>query len=195
MAQDIKKLFEQEPEMVTRKLAKGHQSRFESKLEFEFPQNKIIERSRNNWMKIAASILILLSLSVAGYKYFNAEVQPQIVQTEDTSEKKINSMGDLSPDLKKIEDYYLANINYRISKIKVTDENRDLLAAYYSQLSVLQQEYAELNLQLNTDEISEKTLDALIDNLQMRLLLLKQLKKKLNEIDNLNLKENEDNQA
>ena len=190
MAQDIKKLFEQEPEMATKKLPKGHQNRFKNRLEYEFPK----EKNQFSWMKIAASILVLLRLSIAVYKLFYVEVSTEIAQ-EDAPEKKINSMGDLSPDLKKIEDYYLANINYRISKIKITDENRDLLAAYFSQLSVLQQDYADLNLQLDSDEISEETIDALIENLQMRLQLLKQLKKKLNEIDNLNRQENEDNQA
>ena len=87
------------------------------------------------------------------------------------------------------------HINYQIAKIKITDENKDLLELYLSQLSVLNQEYEDLNLQLNTDEISENTIEALIENLQLRLQLLKQLKKKLEIIENLNSKENESKQA
>jgi hypothetical protein len=90
----------------------------------------------------------------------------------------------------------LANINYQISKIKITDENNDLLEVYFSQLGELQKEYDELNTKLDiNDSVKEDTIDKLIENLQMRLLLLKQLKKKLNTIENLNLKQNENIQA
>ena len=104
-------------------------------------------------------------------------------------------MADISPNLKKVEDFYLSRINYQLAKIRITDENRDLLELYLSQLSVLQQEYENLNLQLNSDEISEDTIEALIENLQLRLQLLKQLKKKLEIIENLNSQENENKQA
>ena len=44
-------------------------------------------------------------------------------------------------------------------------------------------------------EISEETINALIENLQMRLKLMYQLKAQLKKIDNLNTKENESNKA
>ena len=66
---------------------------------------------------------------------------------------------------------------------------------YLSELSVLQQEYETLNTQLNVAKISEKTINALIENLQLRLALLHQLKKKLENIENLKSKENESKQV
>ena len=44
-------------------------------------------------------------------------------------------------------------------------------------------------------EINEDTIEALIENLQLRLQLLKQLKKKLEIIENLNSQENESKQV
>ena len=40
MGQDIKKLFDEAPEMVSRELPKDHKSRFEDRLEEEFPKQK-----------------------------------------------------------------------------------------------------------------------------------------------------------
>ncbi len=177
---------------MMRELPNNHRDIFEQRL-----QEELHQKNNNNYtfMKIAASVLILLSVGFTGYQFFKPEVPQEIVKTEEVSKNKINSMADVSPNLKKVEDYYLTQINYQIAKIKITDENKDLLELYLSQLSVLQQEYEDLNLQLNTDEISEDTIEALIENLQLRLQLLKQLKKKLEIIENLNSKENESKQA
>jgi len=177
---------------MMRELPNNHRDLFEQRLKKELHQKS---KSYYTFMKVAASILMLVSLGFAGYQFFNTDIPQEIVQTEEKSSNKINSLADISPDLKKVEDYYLIQINYQIAKIKITDENKDLLELYLLQLSVLQQEYEDLNLLLNTDEISEDTIEALIENLQLRLQLLKQLKKKLEIIENLNSKENESKQA
>ena len=177
---------------MMRELPKDHRELFEQRL-----QNELHRKTENNYgfMKMAASILLLLSLGFAGYQFFKPDVPQAIVKTEEASDNKINSMADISPNLKKVEDFYLSRINYQLAKIRITDENRDLLELYLSQLSVLQQEYGELNLKLNASEISENTIEALIENLQLRLQLLKQLKKKLEIIENLNSRENESKQT
>ena len=82
-----------------------------------------------------------------------------------------------------------------MAKITITDENRELLEVYLSQLSDLQKEYNNLNAQLNINEISEETINALIENLQLRLQLLRQLKKKLEIIDNYKREEDETKQV
>ena len=185
MGQDIKKMLEQDSELTTYKLSEGHQGRFENLLDKELPH----KRNQFSFLRIAASFLVLVSVGIFSYQYINNITPQEIVKTP---EKKINSIADVSPDLKKVEDYYLAKINYQISKIKITDENEDLLEVYFSQLGDLQKEYKELNAKLKVEEpVDEVTIDKLIENLQMRLLLLKQLKKKLNKIENLSLKQSE----
>ena len=104
-------------------------------------------------------------------------------------------MADISPDLKKVEDYYITQINYQLAKITITDENRDLFEVYLSQLSKLQKEYKKLNTQLNINDINEGIINGLIENLQLRLQLMKQLKKKLEIIENIKNEKNESKQV
>ena len=171
-----------------RALPKGHRFKFEQLLQKEMHQ-----KSNNNFyfLRIAATVLIFISLSITGYHFFSTTGSQDVVFTKDKPSSKINSMADISPDLKKVEDYYITQINYQLAKITITDKNRDLLEVYLSKLSDLQKEYNDLNTQLSITDINEKMIDALIENLQLRLQLLRQLKKKLELIENIKLKENE----
>ena len=99
-----------------------------------------------------------------------------------TAVKSNISLGDLSPDLKKLEQYYVANINLELAQLQVSKENRDLVDGYMSRLSELNDEYQRLNNELNQMGPNEQTVAALIKNLQLRLQLLQKLKEKLNEI-------------
>ncbi|MCF6280248.1 MAG: hypothetical protein L3J14_07865 [Flavobacteriaceae bacterium] len=183
MAQNIKDLLKNESEVTKNKLPEGHKMRFENRLDNEFPKKK----NQFSFLRIAASFLILMSLAYAGFNYLNDD-KNDIVKTEET---KVKSLANVSPELKKVEEFYLAQISYQISKIKISTENKDLLAIYLSQLSMLQQEYKELNLELNTDVVSEVTIGKLIENLQLRLQLLRELKKKLKLIEDLKTEQNE----
>ena len=91
-------------------------------------------------------------------------------------------MGDLSPDLKKIENYYVANINLELSRLEVSDENRGLVDDFMSRLSELDKEYQRLNTELNEIGPNDQTINALIKNLQLRLQLLQKLKLKLDQL-------------
>lgn len=190
MKVDIREILRKEKTM--QELPKNHRELFEQRLKKELPKKSNVNFK---FLKIAASILLLLSLALVGYQLSKTNSSQKMVQIDATIDKKINSMADISPDLKKVEDYYLTNINYQIAKIKITDQNKDLLEIYLLQLSVLQQEYKELNTNLISKEVSDETLDALIENLQLRLQLLRQLKKKLEKIETIKLQENESKKA
>ena len=185
MAQDIRDLLKGEnPEKA--KLSKGHKSRFEAMLDKEMPQ----EKNSFSWLKIAAIALVLLSVSFFGYQYlsdFTGDINtPNTNPIVEVDTKKNDtpsqiSLGDLSPDLKKVEDYYRTGINLQLASLKVDPENKDLVDGYMSQLSILDKEYKKLNLELNKEGPTEATITALIDNLKLRLELLFKLKNKLNE--------------
>ena len=179
-------------EKVMKTLPEDHRNNFERLLHKE-----LHKKQKNDYifLKIAAAVLIIFSLGVIGNQIFNSDTSLDFVQTEDDSDKNIKSMADISPDLKRAEDFYLTRINYQISKIMITDENKDLLEVYLSELSDLQQEYNNLKIQLSTEEINEEVINGLIENLQLRLQLLQQLKKKLNIIENLKIQQNENNQV
>ncbi|MEN8125524.1 MAG: hypothetical protein ABFR32_10380 [Bacteroidota bacterium] len=177
-------------EKVMKTLPKDHRDSFEQLLQKELHQKK-----NYTFLKIAAAVLIIFSLGIAGNQFFKPAESQGYTQTEEVANEKVKSMADISPELKRVEDFYLTRINYQISKITITEENKDLLEVYLSELSDLQQEYNKLKTQLNADKISEEVIEGLIENLQLRLQLLRQLKKKLDIIENLKIQENENDQV
>ena len=186
MAQDIRKLFEEErtKDFTKDKMSSGHEARFLEKLDKELP----IKKSKNwIWLQVAASIVFLIALGYSGLKYFENPIEPvKVVDTNTNKETPTKSLGDISPDLKKVEDYYLANINLELSKVKLTPENKELIDGYISRLEELNKEYDRLSLELSETGANELTVNALITNLKFRLNLMYRLKEKLSEINNEN---------
>ena len=183
--QDIRKLFENENKLTKLKMPEGHESRFLDKLNEELPEQK--EKSSSfGFMRIAASIVVLIGLSFGAYKvFYTPPVEPQeVVTTSNTEEDtKVKSLGDISPDLKKVEDYYLANINLELSKVKLTPENKELFDGYVLKLEELNKEYDRLSVELTKHGPNELTVSALIDNLKLRLNLLYRLKEQLQDLN------------
>lgn len=182
MGQDLRELFKKEREERQFELKKGHESRFSEKLDNVLQKKK---RPGFNLLKIAASFLILMSIGLLVYQqYGTTEKVPAIVvdKNQTDSENKDFSFGDLSPDLKKVENYYVANINIELSQLEVSKENKDLVDSFMDRLVELNLEYKNLNLELNELGPNDQTITALIENLQLRLQLLQKLKKKLNQL-------------
>ena len=180
MAQDIRKLFENEPKVFKDKMPKGHEAKFLKKLEEELPVKS--NKSIFSFLNIAASIVLLIGFSYGAYQFMGSseiEIPPQ----ETVSRK---SLGDISPQFKKVEDYYLANINLELSKMKVTPESKELFDGYLARLEELNKEYQRLEEELTQSGPNEQTVNALIDNLKLRLNLLYRLKKKLSELNESN---------
>ena len=180
MSQDLRKLFEEERERRF-KMKDGHEERFEALLDKSFPKRK--KNSFQIW-SIAASILILLGAAI----YFLTLPGPEIpenttIVNQNNQEQSAGeiSLGDLSPDLRQLENYYLANINLELSQLQVSSENKLLVDNYMEQLAELNTEYSALIKELNNVGPNDQTITALIQNLQLRLELLYKLKDKLNE--------------
>lgn len=183
MAQDIRELFKND-KVAHEKMPENHQTRFLEKLEDALPQKPV--KSKFNWMQIAASVVVLLGMSFGVYKYFQPPItvssEGEIVEEkQDAIETK--SLGDVSPGLKKVEDYYLASINLELSKIKPTPETKDLFDGYLSQLKELDEEYQRLSQDLTESGPTELTVNALIDNLKLRLNLLYRLRSQLEQLN------------
>lgn len=191
MGQDIREMFRNEEPARREGLPKGHEKRFLERLDEELPK----EEKSTGWsqfLKIAAVIAVILA---AGLFYFSRnsseEIGTQIVDTEEPVEKtseetiKTNSdyrLSDVSPEFKKVEDYYMASLNIQLAKIDLTPENKALVDSFMAKLETLDQEYISLNTEIEESGINEETVEAMIANLQLRLDLLKKLKDKLNEL-------------
>jgi len=185
MPKDLREMLQNEP-VHTDGLSKNHRRKFENKLQKEMHSGKV---KRFQLLKIAASFLIIISLGSSVFYFSNNEVgnKPNVA--------KIESLGSISPELKKIENYYLASIQTEISTIEETSENKELLNGYFEKLGELTKEYKILTEELNSEGLNEKSINALIENLQLRLKLLYQLKEQLNELKNNNITENENKQV
>ncbi len=187
MAQDIRDMFKDNEPWTKEKLSKGHQKRFEEKLDVALP----IQKSGNNFsfLKIAAVLIVVLGV---GALFFNRDAvvktDTPIVVSPETSDDinelpvKEFQLSEVSPDFKKLENYYLAGINMELAKLEVNPNNKALIDSFMGKMSELNKEYKRLNAEFNEAGPSEQTIEAMVENLQFRLDLLYKLKNKLNEI-------------
>jgi len=184
MAQDLRELFEQKRKEENFEMKKGHKNRFMQRLDEEMPVEQ--KGSSMQWLRIAASIVVLLG--VGAFFFFNTDKDlpengVKVVDRKNLKDNKQNiSLGDLSPDLQKLETYYLANINLELASLEVSEENKDLVEGYMEQLSELSAEYNQLIKELNEIGPNDQTIEALIKNFQLQLTLIQKLKTKLNQL-------------
>ena len=180
MAQDLRKLFSQDQEQQKLSMPTGHEQRFRERLDEELPQNKPWYRSP--WA-VAASIVV--AVGVASFFLLKEAATDQIpttvVDREEATGLPQITLGDLSPDLKKVEDYYVSNINLELAQLDLSGEAKSVADGFITQLGALDAEYKRLNNELNTLGPNDQTIEALVRNLQLRLQLLYKLKETLEE--------------
>ena len=163
---NIKKIITSDIEKAI-ELPKNHRKRFKKRL-----QNELHTKKRNYYfLKIAAIFLLLFGIGYIGFQ----KIKPNQVEKQYT-------LASLSPELEKIENYYTNAITYELSQMAIGDENQPIFKKYFQKIEELTIQYKKQSAQLNIDTINEKTINALIDNLQLRLQLLLQLKEQLQTI-------------
>lgn len=178
MGQDLRELFKTE-RARKHKLKEGHEARFTERLEEAFPQPK---KSRYTFFGIAASIMVLVGLGTLFFFDRDTEEPIKTVVIQQNSESQGISLGDVSPDLKRVEAYYVNSINLELASLEMSPDNKVVVDDFMSRLSELNMEYRSLNNELNEVGPNEQTIGALIKNLQLRLQLLLKLKEKLHQL-------------
>lgn len=204
MAQDIRKMF-QEDTTLPSKPPKGHQKRFEARLEEALPQENKKDSGRMFYfLRIAAVLVVVLGISffflnregeIGGEQLTDSPVETETESAEEIPVTKEYQLSDVSPEFKKIEDYYLASLNMELAKLDVNDSNKELIDSFMTQLAGLDREYQKLNAEINETGLTEGTIEAMVSNLQLRLDLLYKLKNKINDINQSKIKENENHRA
>lgn len=183
MTKDIKELLNNDSEEQIQRLPKGHRERFADLLEKELPKKK--EKKSFMLWKVAAAIVVIFGVGMGVFmnnKDVSEDTVVDVQQKKENSEDSKITLGDISPDLKKVEQYYVANINLELADIDLTAANKKLLDGYMNRLSELNDAYNELTVELNKVGPNSQTIDALINNLQLRLQLLYRLKEKIKEL-------------
>jgi len=194
MAQDLRDLFKGQDQNSDIKLSNDHQLRFEERLEKALPLDErpvvSIEKKtdRTLWMKIAAVLIIALGVlwfvkdDKDGNNKDGLTGTDAISTSKEVIEDRPVLLSDISPDFKKVEDYYMGNIKLELARLDSTDDNKELIDSFMKQLAKLDAEYELLNSEIIEGGVSEETVMAMIDNLKLRLELLFKLKSKLKEL-------------
>ncbi len=181
MSKDIREIMKNYKNQEV-SLSANHRNKFQDRLMQEVHQKP---KKRNyKWLQVAASVVLIVSLSIG---YFSSET----TEIEPAKNTKEITLGNLSPEFKSIEDYYTNSINYEISNLSVNDNNKEILDGYLARISELTKEYKSLTQELNTKGVNDEIINALINNLQLRLQLLQRLKKQLKNLKTLNATQNE----
>tara|TARA_R110002050_G_scaffold298901_1_gene463093 strand:- start:33360 stop:33956 length:597 start_codon:yes stop_codon:yes gene_type:complete len=182
MSQDLRDMFKNSNTEIVQSMKDGHEQRFIKRMEVELP---VAKGPSLPWFKIAASIIMLTGLGAyILMNWNNTEPLETIIVEKNNSatEERGISLGDLSPDLKKVENYYMVNINLELSQLNISDRNKALVDSFMERLEELNVEYKKLNIELNEIGPNDLTITALIKNLQLRLQLLHKLRDKLQEL-------------
>lgn len=185
MAQDIRELLKNDSGKQRESMPAGHREDFKNLLDQELPQTG--NGISVFWLRIAAGFFLLLAAGTFVF-YQQEGNMPEgsdgFVSTPTQQEESVKeiTLGDLSPDLSKIEQYYTANINMELASLEMNDETSQIVEGYMNRLAELNDEYKRLTEELNEIGPNQQTVDALIDNLQLRLDLLYRLKDQLKEL-------------
>lgn len=177
MARDLRQMLKEDAKLQKGGMPQGHEERFLNKLEASLP---LESKRRNSWWAIAATIVIFIGLGAWVFRYQSSS--NVVESTNGTIATQTKTLGDVSPELKMVEDYYLASINLELSKVKFSPENKELLDGYLERLEELNNEYKKLSEELTKNGPNELTVNALIDNLKFRLNLLYRLRDQLQNL-------------
>ena len=158
---------------MLRELPKDHRSLFEQRLKKDLHANT---NSPKRYLMIAASVIVLFSL---GYMITNVQQSPR--QTLEPVSAKV-SLQEFSPELKKVETYYLTAISFEMANLEVTEKNKMILDTYFRKMNAMTNEYQLQSDRLDINTVDEELINNLIDNLQMRLQLMIELKKELKKL-------------
>lgn len=204
MGRDLRELLQTNLKDASKTdLSENHELRFLDKLNAAYPDDIAIadeseklsvnsirnfsfgsKKDFKKWLSIAASLTVSAGLGI----YFVSQTQElqqqnkSIVHIEKQS-TYTPSLADVSPEFKQIEEGYLTTINVGLSELKVNDSNRGIVRGGIEQLKDLKQEYQFILGNLKSETASPQTIKVLIENLEMQLLLLKQLKQKVKNIN------------
>ena len=190
MAQDIRELMKNNSDSKE-SLREGHTRRFENLLEERLPKQEQKASAKGGiylWMKIAAVLIVAGGIVFMVYNNAFAKAGDQHLVQVETSKKQSAEpevlLSAISPEFKRVEDYYLASVNIEIARLEITDDNKELIDAFMKQLSDLDEEYKSLNREITESGVSDEMVSAMIENLKLRVELMIKLKSKLKEMKN-----------
>ncbi|EDP69463.1 hypothetical protein FBALC1_05208 [Flavobacteriales bacterium ALC-1] len=152
MKRDIRDLFTEEDDLKT--LPESHRAEFLEKLK---QQPK--EKSSFPWLKIA--VVILIALTVGFSVFYN--------QSEE------ENLSPIIAQIEAVEAEYLEDIEKEWESFVAIAEDDVLVERFRKKLEELDNDYKEISTQFKNDANNILVIEALVDNLQTRLQILKDI--------------------
>jgi len=137
------------------------------KTQLDKQEKKIGVFNSKLWMKIAASVTLLLTIGWITASYMNSNNNTQ----------ELYALHDISPELAETEYYYANQISEKLELIQTSNAGVDHLVK--DNLSLLDSAYLELQQDFKDNADSEEVIDAMIENYRIKLQVLEKI---LNEI-------------
>lgn len=161
----------------------GHFERFNRKLEMRF-QAKVVKRSIAPYLLRAAVVTLLVTLSsLWTWDHF---IRPGSSRM---------TLGDVSPQYKEVENYYIHQVNLmesEIGTVEVTNnpEQKEMLM---KEMKTMDSTYVSLQKELKANPNDERIINAMIEHYQTKVEVMSYIVNQLKAIrnENENSKENE----
>ena len=166
MERDIRDLFFKD-DVDNKEIPKNHREDFMKKLEEHQPKKE--PKKSYTFLKIVASFLLIISCVLI---YNNTIATPQKSAVE--------------LQMQAIEKDYLVNIDKEWNSFKKIATDTILIRKYEEKLKESKVDYQKITKQLKELPNNINVLQSLIDNLQRRLQLIKDIKEHINELNQKN---------
>jgi hypothetical protein len=156
--------------------SKGHVERFERKLELRFHARGAVKRSIVPYLLKAAVVTLLVTLSsLWTWDHF---IRP---------DRNRMTLGDVSPQYKEVENYYLHQVNLMESEIKTIDlnnpEQKEMLE---KEMKNMDSVYVQLQKDLKANPDDERIINAMIEHYQTKVEVMNYIINQLKVIRNEN---------
>jgi hypothetical protein len=161
MQKDIRNLFKDE-DVSGKKLPESHRNEFLEQLKASKP-----EKEKTTNYKLVYKIAVMLALFFAiGFVVFN-QFKKEAIEMVETST--------IEQQMERIEQQYLANIETEWQNFLALAKDENLIKRYKKRLNNLDKDYQEISKDFKNDTNNILVIEALVENLQTRLQILKDI--------------------
>ncbi|WP_040282681.1 hypothetical protein [Psychroserpens damuponensis] len=173
----IRDLFKDD-EAIKKRLPNNHRQEFYEQLKASRPRRES-KLNSNYLIKIAAIITLFVALSIT------------VFVTVDNTSNQIVEEPSMKTQIEGIEKQYLASIDKEWQNFIQSTTDQKLVKRYRDKLDNLDRDYKEISLQFKADNTNILVIESLVENLQTRLQLLKDIQAHINVLN----QKNEQNEA
>lgn len=166
MQQDIRDLFKNKEKEEAKTLPENHRVEFLKKLKQQ-PKKKV---TSYQWLKIAAIFLIALTVGLSWYSNKPEEVKESSIIAQ----------------IEAVEAEYLKDIETEWNNFIAIAEDEALVTRFKKKLDELDRDYQEISDQFQNDANNILVIEALVENLQTRLQILKDIQKHIKILNQKN---------